>query len=180
MAKLNKKAKKAAAKAPGPTGRRGGGTGRASGSCGEDQLHVQQVRELVDLMVANDLTTLEISDGRLSVSLGRVAPAEAAAPPPVLARQALPEAPEPAEPAAADLVAIRSPMVGTFYTSPSPEIDAYVEVGTPVTMDTPVCIIEAMKVMNEIKAECTGTIAEIGVENGQPVEYGQILFRVKP
>ncbi len=74
---------------------------------------------------------------------------------------------------------ITSPMVGTFYSAASPESPAYVTVGQEVSEDTVVCIIEAMKVMNEIKAECRGTIAEIVAENGKPVQFGQPLFRVK-
>ena len=75
---------------------------------------------------------------------------------------------------------IKSPMIGTFYRKPSPESESYVEVGDTVTADTVVCIIEAMKVMNEIKAEMSGVITEILVEDGNPVEFGQALFRVRP
>ena len=74
---------------------------------------------------------------------------------------------------------VKSPMVGTFYRSPSPENPSFVEVGTKVEEKTVVCIIEAMKIMNEIQAEVKGTIAELLVENGQPVEYGQRLFKIK-
>lgn len=79
-----------------------------------------------------------------------------------------------------DLVEIKSPIVGTFYATPSPDSEAYVEIDSEVGPQTVVCIIEAMKVMNEIKAETTGTIAEILVTNGQAVEYGQVLFKVRP
>lgn len=75
---------------------------------------------------------------------------------------------------------ITSPMIGTFYTAPSPDSAAFVEVGTEVDPETVICIIEAMKVMNEIKAETKGVITEIVAENGKPVEFGQPLFRVKP
>ena len=74
---------------------------------------------------------------------------------------------------------VKSPMVGTFYRSPSPENPSFVEVGTKVEEKTVVCIIEAMKIMNEIQAEVKGSIAELMVENGQPVEYGQRLFKIK-
>ena len=74
---------------------------------------------------------------------------------------------------------IKSPMIGTFYRKPSPESESYVEVGDTVTPDTVVCIVEAMKVMNEIKAEMSGVITEILVEDGSPVEFGQALFRVR-
>ena len=77
-------------------------------------------------------------------------------------------------------VDIKSPMIGTFYRSPSPEAAAYVEIGTEVSPDTVVCIIEAMKVMNEIKAEVKGVVTQTVVENGKPVEFGQPLFKVRP
>ena len=76
-------------------------------------------------------------------------------------------------------VEIKSPMIGTFYRSPSPESASYVEVGTEVGPETVVCIIEAMKVMNEIKAETKGVIAEVVAENGKPVQFGQVLYRVR-
>src|SRR5476649_2095243 len=75
---------------------------------------------------------------------------------------------------------IKSPMIGTFYRAPSPEAGNYVEVGTDVNADTVVCIIEAMKVMNEIKSEVKGVVTQVLVENGKPVEFGQPLFKVRP
>ncbi len=84
-----------------------------------------------------------------------------------------------AAPAASDLKEIKSPMVGTFYSSPSPDAPPFVSVGQEVTPDTVVCIVEAMKVMNEIKAEVAGTIAEVAADNGKPVQFGQALFRVR-
>ncbi|NBS80021.1 acetyl-CoA carboxylase biotin carboxyl carrier protein, partial [bacterium] len=78
------------------------------------------------------------------------------------------------------LPSINSPMVGTFYASPAPDAPPYVSVGTAVTPESVVCIIEAMKVMNEIKAEMSGTITEILVESGKPVEFGKPLFRIRP
>ena len=88
----------------------------------------------------------------------------------------------PARPAAASpaLKEIRSPMVGTFYKAPEPGAESYVRVGSRVTPGQTVCIIEAMKIMNEIEAEIAGTVREISVEDGQPVEFGQVLFRVDP
>lgn len=74
---------------------------------------------------------------------------------------------------------ITSPMVGTFYSSPSPDSPAYLSVGQEITEDSVVCIVEAMKVMNEIKAECRGVVAEIVAENGKPVQFGQVLFRLR-
>jgi acetyl-CoA carboxylase biotin carboxyl carrier protein len=89
-------------------------------------------------------------------------------------------APAEAAPSASNLVDITSPMVGTFYRSPAPDAPAYVEVGKRVTPGDTLCIIEAMKLMNELECEVTGTIAEILIDNAQPVEFGQVLFRVDP
>lgn len=155
-------------------------------------MDIKEIRQLVKLMVENDLTEMDITDGEDKVFLKRgtevtgpvvmAAPAAPAAP----AAQAAPAAAAPAPAAeapaqpASDLIEITSPMVGTFYASPSPDSDAFATIGTKVTDDTVVCIVEAMKVMNEIKAECSGTIAEVCVKNAQPVEFGQVLFRVKP
>ena len=75
---------------------------------------------------------------------------------------------------------IKSPMIGTFYRAPSPEAAPYIEVGTEVQPDTVVCIIEAMKVMNEIKAEAKGVITQVMLENAKPVEFGQVLFKLRP
>jgi acetyl-CoA carboxylase biotin carboxyl carrier protein len=89
---------------------------------------------------------------------------------PVIAPQAL----------ATGEIEIKSPMIGTFYRAPSPEANSYVEIGTEVNPDTVVCIIEAMKVMNEIKAEVKGVITQVLVENAKPVEFGQPLFKTRP
>src|ERR1035437_2734758 len=92
-------------------------------------------------------------------------------------------APVPAAPPqmpASNELEIKSPMIGTFYRSPSPESAPYVEVGIEVNPDTVVCIIEAMKVMNEIKAEAKGVITQVMVENAKPVEFGQPLFKIRP
>ena len=85
-----------------------------------------------------------------------------------------------AAPPAPALLEIKSPMIGTFYRAPSPDASDYVEIGTEVTSETVVCLIEAMKVMNEIKAEVKGVITQVLVENGKPVEFGQPLFKVRP
>ncbi|NOX53018.1 MAG: acetyl-CoA carboxylase biotin carboxyl carrier protein [Planctomycetes bacterium] len=104
-------------------------------------------------------------------------PAPSASPSPPPAASAEPET-KPAE--EEEAVYIKSPTVGTFYSSPSPDDPPFVEVGSEVEPDTIVCIVEAMKVFNQIPAEVSGTIAEILVKNGDPVEYGQPLFRVRP
>lgn len=98
---------------------------------------------------------------------------------PAPALAAAPAVEAPAGPTAPVGIEIKSPMVGTFYASPSPESPAFVTPGQEITPDTVVCIIEAMKVMNEIKAEVSGTVAEILAENGKPVQFGQTLFRLK-
>ena len=85
-----------------------------------------------------------------------------------------------ATPAPSNLLEITSPMVGTFYRSPAPDAPSYVEVGGRVSLGDTLCIIEAMKLMNELECEISGTVAEICVESGQPVEFGQVLFRVDP
>jgi acetyl-CoA carboxylase biotin carboxyl carrier protein len=156
-------------------------------------VEIKDIRQLVKLMADNDLTELDIKSGDTKIHLRRggeevhvvqapQAPlpqpqAPAAAPAPVPEAQGTPPQ---SEAPADNLIEIKSPMVGTFYAAPSPESDAFVNAGAKVDDETVVCIVEAMKVMNEIKAECTGTIAEVCVKNAQPVEFGQVLFRVKP
>jgi len=146
-------------------------------------MDIKEIKQLIQLMVDNDLSEVDITDGESKILLKRgpgdqpviTAVPAATTPPAAPAGQAAPpEAP------AEELLEIRSPMVGTFYAAASPDSDSYVAVGTSVGEETVVCIVEAMKVMNEIKAECNGTIAEICVKNAQPVEFGQVLFRVRP
>jgi acetyl-CoA carboxylase biotin carboxyl carrier protein len=104
-----------------------------------------------------------------------------AAPLPVAAAPATPSAAPPAAPAVrGDLVEITAPMVATFYRSPSPGDPAFVELGARISVGQTVCILEAMKLMNELEAEVSGEVVEILVENGTPVEFGQVLMRVKP
>jgi len=145
-------------------------------------MDIDEIRKLIELMVENDLSELNIADGETKVRLKR-GPAEApvaASPAPVAAppSHATVEAAEAAPPE--ELTEIKSPMVGTFYAAPGPDSEAFVSVGSPVAEDTVVSVVEAMKVMNEIKAECTGTIVEVCLANAQPVEFGQVLFRVRP
>ena len=137
-------------------------------------------------MKKNSLSEFEMEKEGFKIKLRRAA--SEGKPEEVQVQQYLPPvAPAPAEaPAAAPTPQkptepeIKSPMIGTFYRKPSPESESYVEVGDTVTPDTVVCIVEAMKVMNEIKAEMSGVITEILVEDGSPVEFGQALFRVRP
>jgi acetyl-CoA carboxylase biotin carboxyl carrier protein len=156
------------------------GTGR--------KMDIKDIKILFQLMAENDLGELEIADGAVRVHLkrqGPAAPVIAMPPSPPPAAYAAPAAPPaPASPGSAvaseDLIEIRSPMVGTFYAAPSPDSEPFVQVGAAVREDSVICILEAMKVMNEIKAECSGVIREICLKNAQPVEFGQVLFRVKP
>ncbi|HEY8898855.1 MAG TPA: acetyl-CoA carboxylase biotin carboxyl carrier protein [Chthoniobacterales bacterium] len=146
-------------------------------------MDIKEIRALIDLMKKNGLAVFKMEKEGFKITL-QTAPeggpvVHYAAP----SQPALPAAPAAAEasPAAApsNLKEITSPMVGTFYASSSPDAPPYVEVGQTVTPDTVVCIVEAMKVMNEIKAEVAGVIAEVAAENGKPVQFGQALFRVK-
>lgn len=156
---------------------------------------LEKINKLIEIMKANDLVEVEIKHGddkillkRFGGTIAMPSPTvpvsgpqiQAASASPDVAVTAMPEAkPAAAEPEE-ELVEIKSPMVGTFYAAPSPDSEPYVEIESRVSPQTVVCIIEAMKVMNEIKAETSGTIAEILVNNGQAVEYGQVLFKVKP
>lgn len=154
---------------------------------GRESMEIKEIKQLVKLMVDNDLTELNVTDGEQKVLLKRgpgdvpiITTVPAAHPAAVAAPAAAAPAVEEAEAPADDCVEVKSPMVGTFYLAPSPDSDQFVQVGSVINDDTVTCIVEAMKVMNEIKAECSGTIVEICVKNAQPVEFGQVLFRVKP
>jgi len=150
---------------------------------------IDEVRQLVQLMMDNDLGEVDIRDGQRKIRLRHISACVAAMPmmttampaaAPVPVAAGPPTAGPAREPPAEELAEIKSPMVGTFYAAESPDSDPYVTVGTSVDADTVVCIVEAMKVMNEVKAECAGIVAEVCVQNAQPVEYGQVLFRVRP
>jgi len=151
---------------------------------------VQRIKELIQIMKENDLVKIDIQHGEDRISLQRAEPPQPIAAghiltamPGAFAQGAVapaPAGPAAQQPATEGTVEIKSPIVGTFYETPSPDSEPYVETGGHVDPQTVVCIIEAMKVMNEIKAEVSGTIVEKLVKNGQAVEYGQALFRVKP
>ena len=156
-------------------------------------MNLKDIKGIVDLMKKNSLSEFEMEEGDFKIKLkrdsgplraGEVRVAQEA-PQVILPSAAIPASPAPASVAVTPLEPVnngpevKSPMIGTFYRKPSPDADSYVEVGSVVEPDTVVCIIEAMKVMNEIKAEVKGTIVEVLVEDGKPVEYGQALFRVK-
>ena len=144
-------------------------------------MDLKEIKELIALMRKNDLSVFKMEKEGFKITLKKgtdfqpvitaaVAPAAA----PAAVAVSTPEAA-----ADASLREISSPMVGTFYATASPDTPPYVAVGQEVTEDTVVCIIEAMKVMNEIKAEVRGVIAEVVAENGKPVQFGQALFKVK-
>lgn len=153
-------------------------------------LDLKKVKEIIELMKENDLVEVELVDGEQKVHLKRPHATLAAVPAmsmPVpmapAANLTAPAASSPAEPVKTDaspLLEIKSPIIGTFYQAPAPDAEPYVKVGSRVNPDTVVCIVEAMKVMNEIKAEVSGTIVEVCCKDGQSVEFGQVLFRVKP
>jgi acetyl-CoA carboxylase biotin carboxyl carrier protein len=152
-----------------------------------DLKDLKEIKAIIDLMKKNDLLVFEIEkDGfRLKLQKGStvqttaIGPAGVATPQKSAATsaEALAKAPTPIE--SVPLREIVSPMVGTFYRAGSPDGSPFVDVGKTVTEETVVCIIEAMKVMNEIKAETSGVIAEVVAENGKPVQFGQVLFRVR-
>ena len=148
---------------------------------------VRTIKHLIALMSRHDLSEIDLREGELRIRLRRgprgvvIGPATPTPAP----SAAAPAAPGPTPPAAPEkpskpLTLIKSPTPGTFYASSSPGAEPFVKVGSRVTPETVVCIIEAMKIFNEIQAECSGVITEVCVENQQPVEYGQVLFKVDP
>jgi acetyl-CoA carboxylase biotin carboxyl carrier protein len=152
---------------------------------------VRTIKYLVRLMGKHDLTEVDLREGDLRIRLRRgvkggaeaiaVAPiAVPVAPPTAVHPVTVPAPPAvaPSEAPAKSLHEIKSPTPGTFYAASGPDAEPYVKIGTRVNPDSVVCIIEAMKVFNEIPAECSGVIVAIMIENGQPVEYGQVLFKV--
>jgi acetyl-CoA carboxylase biotin carboxyl carrier protein len=149
---------------------------------------VKTVQLLVALMERHDLSEIDLRNGEQRIRLRRGPQHVAAAPivslpgvaPAVPASSAALDVSPVTPPAGKETIPIKSPVVGTFYAAPKPGAPPFVEVGSRVSPTTVVCTIEAMKIFNEITAECTGVITEILVESQQPVEYGQVLFRVDP
>lgn len=150
----------------------------------DDIFDVDRVRNLVELMIEHGLTEVDLRQHGQTIRLRRggepsselpvapaVIPAAISAPPSALAANAADDA---------DLYIVNSPMVGTFYSRPNPESDAFVQVGQDISADTTVCIIEAMKVFNEIAAEVAGKIVAVLVDDEEPVEFGKPLFKVRP
>jgi acetyl-CoA carboxylase biotin carboxyl carrier protein len=151
---------------------------------------LKDIKAIIDLMKKNSVSEFELEKQDFKIRLkrgvnGGIATATIEDGPnlvytqPVAVLPSQPAAP-PTPAAASNELEIKSPMIGTFYRAPSPESGSYVEVGTEVNPDTVVCIIEAMKVMNEIKAEAKGVITQVMVENAKPVEFGQALFKIRP
>ena len=152
-------------------------------------MKVEEIKAIVQMMAENDLTEFKIEAEDMHLCIKRGPDGTAVTVPQLIqAPMTAPAAAVPAAAPAADAAAetstddretIDSPIVGTFYRASSPESDSFVEVGTKVSADSVICIVEAMKVMNEIKAEKSGTIKEILVENAQAVEFGQPLFVIE-
>ena len=152
-------------------------------------MDVNLLARLVELMASADLNTVDVRDGdrRVILKRGAAAPAmptahgaQAFPSPQTTGLANSPAAEQPASSEDSGYLRIVSPMVGTFYASPKPGEKPFVTVGSRINEDTDVCIIEAMKTFNNIKAECNGTIARVLIQDGQPVEFGAVLFLVKP
>lgn len=150
-------------------------------------MDMNKLREVIELMEKHGLGEIDLEEengNRIRVVAAQAPPVAGMAP--IVQMAAAPGGesagapPAPAEPEPDDAVTIDSPIVGTFYCAPSPDSAPYIDVGAEFDEDTVLCIVEAMKVMNEIKAECKGRIEEILVENGNPVEFGQPLYRISP
>lgn len=150
-------------------------------------MDIRKIKKLIELIEESDIAEIEIKEGEESVRINRYAApmAPMMAAPMMAAPQAMPAAaPAASAPAEAAEEAVKghvvkSPMVGTFYRSPSPESKAFVDVGQAVKAGDTLCIIEAMKILNQIESDKSGTVTRILVENGQPVEYGQPLFVIE-
>jgi len=157
-------------------------------------MELRDIKKIVEMMKANELSEFELEDQgfRLSIKRGTISLSQPAAPPVPVAPGATNPPPntdvqaigsaamEESKKEETALVEITAPIVGTFYRAPAPDAEPFVSVGQEVDEDTVLCIIEAMKVMNEIKAEMRGVVRKILVENATPVEYGQALFKIEP
>ena len=162
-------------------------------------INLNLVKRLIEAVENSEIDTLELSRWGTKIRISKAPPGATggnAGPPPIhyAAQAPAQPAPAPAQPTSAapaeaeptpparesNLIAVESPMVGTFYRAPAPDADPYVQVGDRVSVGQTLCILEAMKLMNELEAEVSGTVREICVENAEPVEYGQILFRIAP
>lgn len=146
-------------------------------------MNIKEIREILELLKGTDVSELEVIRGENVLKVRRgttpepraVLPAPAAAPSSLAAEPPPTPKPEPPKPAPKEIV---SPIVGTFYRAPAPDAAPFVEVGTRVTKGQVLCIVEAMKIMNQIESDASGTVVAILVENAQPVAYGQPLFHI--
>ncbi|UCD15613.1 MAG: acetyl-CoA carboxylase biotin carboxyl carrier protein [Candidatus Omnitrophota bacterium] len=141
-------------------------------------MELEKLNEFIEFMKKNNLCELEIEEEGKRIKLKKASPQQQAyfASPAASQKQVEPPPQEKVE----NLVEVKSPMVGTFYRAPSPGANSYVEVGEVIKPGDIVCIVEAMKLMNEIKAEVGGRVSKILVENGESVEFGQVLFLIEP
>jgi len=153
--------------------------GNASEKVLSMKINLEELKNLITTLEEGGVNEFEYEEGkaRVRLSFGKAAPVVAATAPAVAAAPAA----APAAPAVddADALFITSPFVGTFYRSPSPEAESFTDTGKPITVGQTLCIVEAMKLMNEIESEIAGTVLEVLVENGTSVEFGQKLFKVK-
>ncbi len=150
---------------------------------------VDYIEKIAKIVAENELTEISLEDGEQAITIRKDLPEVAVSAAPVAPAYTAPVASSPVAPAAQEVAkasepahkgkAIISPMVGTFYAAPSPDASPFVEVGKTISQGDVVCIVEAMKLMNEIESEFSGTITEICVKDGQPVEYGQPLMYVE-
>jgi acetyl-CoA carboxylase biotin carboxyl carrier protein len=149
-------------------------------------MYIKEIKEMLKLMNENNLTELEVEKEGTRIKLKRTGPEGSQATPLIIEKEVSRDKPisaagrEQIQTSVVKTVEIKAPMVGTFYRSPSPEAAPYVEVGQQIEPGQIICIIEAMKLMNEIKSEIKGKISEILVDNAEPVEFGQSLFLVEP
>ena len=151
-------------------------------------MDLKDIKAIIDLMKKNSISEFELERQDFKIKLKRGSNAAVAQfddalsliPPVAAVSTVSPNAISAPHAPANGEMEIKSPMIGTFYRAPSPEAASYVEVGSEVNTDSVVCIIEAMKVMNEIKAEIKGVITQILVENAKPVEFGQAMFKIRP
>lgn len=152
----------------------------------KDVFDVARIREIIELMEQHELCEVDLQQGDERIKLNRgssapmpVAP-QYAPPPPAAAQPAVAAASGAADSISDGTITINAPMVGTFYSRPNPDAEAFVKVGDTVNEDTIVCIVEAMKVFNEIPAECSGKIVEVLINDHQPVDFGKPMFRLQP
>ena len=147
-------------------------------------MNVKEIKEMINLMNENGLVELEIEKEGMRIRLKKTSPGAEGQPSIIIEKTEKTQAPDTKEGAEKKTIGatveIKAPMVGTFYRAPSPEAAAYVEVGTVIEPGTVICIIEAMKLMNEIKSEIKGKVLDILVDNAEPVEFGQPLFLIEP